>query len=74
MNRKTGSNVVGNDARGDILMHKHCEKRIGSVLDVRITDMDTNSYQSSSSKKVLERVAKEKMDKYVEPCLVRHQY
>ena len=38
-------------------------------MDVRMTDTDAKSYRGSTSAKVLEKVAREKMAKYEKACL-----
>ena len=43
------------------------------VLDICVTDTDAKSYVSSASKKVLERAAKKKKDKYLDACLERRR-
>ena len=69
----TGRNAPGDDARGDVKIHGLWEKGSDCILDIRITDTDARSYQSSSSRKVLERAAKEKKDKYLDACLERRR-
>ena len=45
----------------------------GCVLDIRITDTDANFYKDISLAKVLERAAKAKKAKYLQPCLDRRR-
>ena len=45
------------------------ERGIGCVLDIRFTDTDAPSYKDFTSAKVLERAAKAKKAKYLQPCL-----
>ena len=40
-------------------------------MDICVTGTDAKSYARSSSKKVLERAAKKKKDKYLGACLER---
>ena len=60
---------ANDEARGDVLVHGLWVKGSGCVLDIRVTDTDARSYQSSSSQKVLERAAKVKKAKYNDACL-----
>ena len=69
----TQRNALGDEARGDVKIHGLWEKGSDCILDIRITDTDAKSYQSYSSRKVLERAAKEKKDKYLEACLERRR-
>ena len=71
--RQTGSNVAGEEARGDVKVHGLWEKGSDCILDIRITDTDAKSYQNISSSKVLERAAKVKKDKYLIACLERRR-
>ena len=67
------SRAAGNEARGDVLVHSLWEKGSGCVLDICVTDTDARSYQSITSRKVLERAAKRKKDKYNSACLERRR-
>ena len=71
--RQTGSNVAGDEARGDVKIHGLWEKGSDCILDIRITDTDAKSYQNIASAKVLERAAKVKKDKYLIACLERRR-
>ena len=42
-------------------------------MDIRITDTDAPSYSDQISKKMLERVAKAKKDKYLQPFMDRRR-
>ena len=66
-------NQLGAESRGNVLVHGLWERGSGCVLDIRITDTDANSHKDISSAKVLERAAKAKKAKYLQPCLERRQ-
>ena len=68
-----GSNMVRDEARGDIAVHGLWEKGKTCILDTCITDTDIKSYDGSSLEKVLKRVAKLKKDKYAAPCIARRR-
>ena len=70
---KPRHDAPGDEARGDVLVYGLWRKGQGCVLDVRVTDTDAKSYQSSSSAKVLEAAAKAKRDKYAEACIERRR-
>ena len=69
--RQTGSNVAGDEARGDVNIHGLWEKGSECILDISITDTGAKPYQNIASSKVLERAAKLKKDKYLTACLER---
>ena len=56
--QQTGSNVVGDEARGDVMVHGLWKTGSSCVLDIRITDTDASSYHAISSTKVLERAVR----------------
>jgi len=60
--RNTG---LGNEAQGNVKVHGLWKRGSNCVLDVRITDRDAKLYQKQASKKVLERAAKVKKNKYL---------
>ena len=66
-------NTLGNKARGDVLIHGLWERGSGCVLDIHITDTDAPSYKNHTPTKVLERAAKAKKAKYLQPCLDRRR-
>ena len=66
---QTGSNTAGNKAHGDVSAHGLWKKGKTCIMDIRITDTDAKSYSSSSSRKVLEKAARQKKDKYLGTCL-----
>ena len=66
--RGTGNGLCAK-VRDDVLVHGLWERGSGCVLGIRITDTDTPSYKDISSAKVLERAAKAKKSKYLQPCL-----
>ena len=63
------SNTAGDEARGDINAHRLINRGETCIMEMRITDTDCKSYANSSSEKVLERAAKLKKDKYLQPCI-----
>ena len=64
-------NALGAEARGDVLGHGLWERESGCVLDISITNTYAPSYKDFSSAKVLERAAKAKKAKYLQPCMYR---
>jgi len=68
-----GRRAAGNEARGDIAIHGLWKSGETCILDIRITDTDAKSYAGISSKKVLEKAAKAKKDKYLDACLERRK-
>jgi hypothetical protein len=68
---RAARNQLGDEARGDVKIHGLYDKGRACILDVRITDTDAKSYTPYSSRKVLEKAAKEKKDKYLAACLER---
>ena len=52
------SNVAGDEARGDVMVHGLWKRGEDCVIDVRITETDAKSYRRTSSAKVLARAAK----------------
>ena len=71
--QQTGSNVAGDEARGDVMVHGLWKPGADCILDIRVTDTDARSYHNISSAKVLERAAKVKKDKYLEACLQKRR-
>ena len=65
--------AAGDKARGNVKVHGLGERRSDCILDVRITNTDVKSYHNQTSEKVLERAAKAKNDKYLQPCLDRRR-
>ncbi|KAL7528607.1 LOW QUALITY PROTEIN: hypothetical protein ACHAXR_002530 [Thalassiosira sp. AJA248-18] len=59
--------------RGNVLVHGLWKNGSTYILNIRITDTDSKSYSASSSSNVLEKVTKEKKDKYMEAWLKRRQ-
>jgi len=70
---QTGSNKAGIEARGDVSAHGLWKNGETCIMDIRITDTDAKSYSSSTSRKVLEKAAREKKDKYLDACLERRR-
>jgi hypothetical protein len=69
----TRRGTLGNEARGDVLVHSLWKRGESCVLDVRITDTDQPAYRGTSSEKVLERQAKVKKDHYLQACVERRR-
>ena len=65
--------AAGDKARGDVKVHGLWERRSDCILDIRIIDTDAKSYHNQTLEKVLERAAKTKKDKYLQPCLDRQR-
>ncbi|KAL7474457.1 LOW QUALITY PROTEIN: hypothetical protein ACHAW6_000443, partial [Cyclotella cf. meneghiniana] len=67
------TNTLGDEARGDVLAHGFWNRGRGTVFGIRICNTDSQSYGNTSLRKILERHAKEKKDKYETACLDRRQ-
>jgi len=63
----SSSNFLNAD-RCDLLIHGFCEGSTDTIIDVRVTNLDSKSYKNLPPKKVLERQEKEKNKKYCKPC------
>ncbi|KAL7474100.1 hypothetical protein ACHAW6_000092 [Cyclotella cf. meneghiniana] len=48
------ANTLSDEARGDVLAHSFWSHGRGTVFDIRICDMDSRSYCTTSSAKILE--------------------
>jgi len=57
-----------NADRGDILIRGFWEGSTDTIIDVRVTNLDSKSYKNLPLKKALERQEKEKKNKYCKPC------
>ena len=64
---------AGDEARGDVAVHGFWTRGRTTILDVSICDTDARAYGNTESKKVLERRARQKVDKYGEACLERRR-
>lgn len=67
-NRNTGELLGDNGARGDLMIRGLWTRQTECILDVRITNLDAQSYLNRDSIKVLQSQAKEKRLKYLEAC------
>ena len=67
MNASSSSDSLNAD-RGDLLVRGFWEKSTDTIIDVRVTNLDSKSYKNLSPKKALERQEKEKKKKYCKPC------
>ena len=67
------NDTVGDEARGDVLVHGFWQHARGTIFDSCICDTDARSYANTSSDKVLERASKEKVQKYKQACLAQRQ-
>ena len=56
-----------NADRGDLLVRGFWEKSTDTIIDVRVTNLDSKSYKNLPPKKYLERQEKEKKKKYCKP-------
>ncbi|EJK51473.1 hypothetical protein THAOC_29349, partial [Thalassiosira oceanica] len=63
----------GGEERGDLAIHGFVQRSKTAILDFVITDTDAPSYGHQPSKKVLEKAAKRKKDKYLEACRERRR-
>jgi len=57
-----------NADRGDLLIRGFWEGSTDTIIDVRVTNLDSKSYKNLPSKKALERQEKEKKKKHCKPC------
>ncbi len=78
-NKNTNQNIdkedaTGEDERGDLLIRGFWTAGTDCILDVRVTDTDSNSYCKRTPFKVLESQEKEKKRKYLGPCLENRRH
>jgi hypothetical protein len=59
--------VRDNHNQGDLMIHGFWSRGTDCIVDIRITDLDSKSYQTKSSNKVLARQEQEKNSKYLAP-------
>eukprot|EP00978_Attheya_sp_CCMP212_P031185 scaffold117077_cov65-Attheya_sp.AAC.6 len=59
------------DNQGGLKIHGFLSHGTNCIIDVRITDLDSKSYQTKSSDKVLAGQEQEKKCKYLAPCLAQ---
>jgi len=57
-----------NADRGDLLIRGFWEGSTDTIIDVRVTNLDSKSYKNLSPKKALKRQEKEKKKKNCKPC------
>ena len=57
-----------NADRGDLLIRGFWEGSTDTIIDVRLTNLNSKSYKNLPPKKALERQEKEKKKKYCKPC------
>jgi len=57
-----------NTDRGDLLNRDFWEGSTDTIIDIRVTNLDSKSYKNLPSKKALERQETEKKKKYCKPC------
>jgi hypothetical protein len=62
------STRAGDEARGDVRCRDFWNKAKDTIFDIRICDTDAKSYGNTSSLKILERFARQKVEKYEEAC------
>jgi hypothetical protein len=67
------SEVLGDEARGDVGAHGFWKRGRTTIFDVQVCDTDAKSYGNRESKKVLEGAARRKREKYEEACLERRR-
>ncbi|EJK69956.1 hypothetical protein THAOC_08734, partial [Thalassiosira oceanica] len=63
----------GGEERGDLAIHGFVQRQTTAILDFDITDTDAPLYGHQPSKKVFEKAAKRKKDKYLEACRERRR-
>jgi len=57
-----------NADRSDLLVRGFWEKSTDTIIDVRMTNLDSKIYKNLPLKKAPERQEKEKKEKYCKPC------
>jgi len=57
-----------NAYRSDLLIRGFWEGSTDTIIDVRVTNLDSKSYKNLPPKKALERQEKKKEKKYCKPC------
>ena len=68
------TDTLGDEARGDLGIYGFWNKRRQTILDFCITNTDARAYDGyTDSKKVLERAARQKKQKYEEACRERRR-
>jgi hypothetical protein len=67
------NNSAGDEARGDVRARGFWKPREDCIFDIVITDTDAKCYGDTSSKKLVERLAKRKVDKYEAACKERRR-
>ena len=60
------NSTQGGEERGDLAVHGFVQRQKTAIFDFCITDTDAPSYGHQPSRKVLEKAAKRKKDKYLE--------
>ena len=66
---ETDEVISTDNKRGDILIRGFWSRGTHYVVDVRVTDTDTKTYQARDPMKVLASQEKSKKAQYLEPCL-----
>ena len=71
--KRGASEVLGDEARGDVGAHGFWKRGRTAIFDVQVCDTDAKCYGNRESKKVLESAARRKREKYEEACLERRR-
>ncbi len=64
----SSSSDFQNADRGDLLVRGFWEKSTDTIIDVRVTNLDSKSYKNLLPKRALGRQEKDKKKKYYKPC------
>ena len=59
------------ESREDVYVHSIWKWGTSALFDVQIVNLDAGSYLRQMSANTLETVEREKIDKFLQPCLVR---
>jgi hypothetical protein len=59
------------ETRGDVAVHGFWRRGAATIVDVRVTDVDSASKAKLDPRKILAKQEREKKEKYVEHCLAR---
>ena len=65
--------MVPDESRADVSVHGFCKWGTTALFDMRIVNLYVGSYLRQTSAKALETAEKEKIYKYLQPCLERRR-
>ena len=62
------------EERGDLLIRSFWENGTDTIIDVRVTNLDANTYRNKAPMKALAEQEKQKKKKYLEACLEQRRH